>query len=261
MDPAPLHRRTISAWGTIITIDIVSDVVVESIVDTTTRAIAQDVDYIFSTWRDDSVISHRRRGLDTESDIFDAVLRKCERAKEISEGAYDPWMAPGGLDLSGFVKGWAAARMADALVALGYPNVCVNAAGDLAARGERRPGTGWMVGVAHPFEPQQVCARVAVPLVGGSAATSGFSEQTGHIVNPRTGRDDTAAVQATVIGPEGGLADALATGLLIDGLSGAQWFADFAAARTHEQWRAIVIQDGTLWRLGGRDSGSGTKPL
>ncbi|WP_160159440.1 hypothetical protein [Actinomyces culturomici] len=98
----------------------------------------------------------------------------------------------------------------------------------------------------------------AAPLVDaegakGAVATSGYAQQTGHVTG-RMGLGSRAR-QATVVGPDAGLADALATALLVDGREGARWFTDFANAdvsafRPVSRWGAIVIEGDELLRLG-----------
>jgi thiamine biosynthesis lipoprotein ApbE len=43
-----------------------------------------------------------------------------------------------------------------------------------------------------------------------------------------------------VIGPDGAIADALATALMVDGIEGARWFAHLP------QWSGAVVVDDTL---------------
>lgn len=224
----PLQRRLVEAWGTVITIDCADadTATLDAALPEIYRLVAH-IDEVFSTWRPDSVISKRRRGEPASSPEFDLISAHCQRARLISRSTFDPWRAPGGVDFSGYVKGWGAGLIADALVARGLQSVCVNAAGDVAVRGTRAPGIAWSVGFAHPTDRTSLCASEVLP-VGYAAASSGFSAQVGHIVNPHTGGLETSALQASVIGPDSGLADALATALLIDGVSGSPWFHDFA---------------------------------
>ena len=275
--PLPPVRRTLDAWGTTITLDAVGSdgdagllaARLEAALPEV-RGLVDEVDRVFSTWREDSLVSALRRGDLAEGRLAQGsaperlladVLDRCRRAREISGGSFDPWAAPGGLDPSGLVKGWGAGRIADLLVARGLPRVCVNAAGDIAARGVGPDGGAWRVGVVHPDHRDRLCAELPTGWVGdlagpdGSVATSGFSEQVGHVVDPTTGATTTRARQATVVGPDAGLADALATALLVDGHAGDVWFEDFAATdlgwgRVRTRWGALVVEGDTLWRMG-----------
>ena len=74
------------------------------------------VDDVFSTWKPESPVSRLRRG---EIGLGDAppevaeVLELCRRAREASDGWFDPWAMPGGVDPTGLVKGWAVERALD----------------------------------------------------------------------------------------------------------------------------------------------------
>ena len=59
----------------------------------------------------------------------------------------------------------------------------------------------------------------------GAIATSGTYERGAHIFDPVTGTIAIGAKSATVLGPDGGLTDALATALMVAGEDGAGWFA------------------------------------
>lgn len=275
-DRTPL-RRTLEVWGTVVTIDAVPphgdarlgadtlDALLPEVSD-----LAGDIDRALSTWREDSLFSALRSGRLTEDDLSHAgraghlvgqVLDDCRRARALTRGSFDPWAAPGGLDPSGYVKGWGAGLMADLLAHGGLPDVCVNAAGDVAARGHGPGGTPWRIGVLHPDHRHQICAVVPVGWDGdlegcdGAVATSGFSEQRGHVVDPATGRPPVGARQASVVGPDAGFTDALATALLVDGHEGDTWFEEFAArdltwGRVRTRWGALVVEGDTVWRMG-----------
>ena len=70
-------------------------------------------DQIFSTWRQDSPMSRLRRGelsLDEAPSEMTEVFEQCLVARSLSGGWFDPWAMPGGVDPTGYVKGWAAQR-------------------------------------------------------------------------------------------------------------------------------------------------------
>ena len=58
----------------------------------------------------------------------------------------------------------------------------------------------------------------------GAIATSGTYERGAHIRDPHTGLIALGARSATVYGPDGGLADALATAMVVAGREGAYLF-------------------------------------
>jgi thiamine biosynthesis lipoprotein len=203
-------------------------------VDVVAEAVAHlhEADRIFTTWDTDSPMSRLRtkrvRLADLpgrQAELITEVLERCWLAKEITDGAFDPWAMPGGVDPTGLVKGWAAARARDALVAGGVSDVMVNAGGDIAVASTAGAGP-WRIGVRHPAQPDALSAVVAVT---AAIATSGDYERPGQLIDPATGRTARVAASATVTGPHLDLADALATGLavagpcllpVIDGLAG-----------------------------------------
>lgn len=186
------------------------------------RAVARlhEADRVFSTWEPDSPLSRLRSGLSGPDELAPAdraaieeVLGRCVVAREMTDGAFDPWVMPGGVDPTGLVKGWAAAAALEELRAAGAGYAIVNAGGDIAVFG-RPGGACWRVGIRHPSQPESLCAVVEVAT---AVATSGNYERPGDLVDPKTGRTARGVVSATVTGPELDLADALATGLAVAG--------------------------------------------
>ena len=157
-------------------------------------------------------------------------------------GAFDPWAVPGGVDPSGLVKGWAADVIADLLVAKGFANVSINAAGDLSCRGLQAPNQPWVIGIRNPFEDQAIIGTTE--LINSSMATSGEYERGKHIINPFTNDRKLNLVSASVIGVDGGLADALATALLVVGLDGVKWFAELPG------WSGFLVDTETVHTFG-----------
>jgi thiamine biosynthesis lipoprotein len=232
-------------WGTVVTIDVrgpgigVGDGADDeppcaALADAV--SFLHDVDAWFSTFRADSPITALRNGLHELSDmptVVRDVLDDCERIRLLTNGVFDPWAVPGGVDPSGYVKGWAADIVAEMLIATGYPNVCVNAAGDVACRGEQSPQTPWHVGIRHPGRADQVVRTIVA--IDEAVATSGCYERGAHIMNPHARTSEMQLDSATVVGPDGGVADALATALVIAGIDGAQWFAELPG------WSAYLV--------------------
>ncbi len=118
------------------------------------QAKLQWVDDVFSTWKPESPVSRLRRG---EIDLDEAppevadVLELCRRAREASDGWFDPWAMPGGVDPTGLVKGWADERALDELKMAGVPAAMVNAGGDIAVYGQPAPGQPWRIGIENPL--------------------------------------------------------------------------------------------------------------
>ncbi len=311
--PGMIHDEQV--WGTVVSFDVRDDLPTRAIREALDPAIAwlHKVDVVFSPFREDSVVSGIRRGergtRSVPADVRD-VLKRCERARQLTDGYFDPWNVPGGFDPSGLVKGWAADRAADILERAGLRHFSVNAGGDVICRGgvgsttsgatsrtpvvrtaawggespwvvqppgdaapsavvavapgqvadwptgmvpvvaQDSPGHSgdatttsgpepWVLGIRHPDDAAAICATVSV--VSGCIASSGTYERGEHVSDPLTGRPATGARAATVVGRDGGLADALATALLVAGREGLSWIAALPG------WSAlIVVGDQTL---------------
>jgi len=151
-----------------------------------------------------------------------------------------------GVDLGGIAKGWAAQQLVESLAVHG-PAI-VNLGGDIAARGIPAGERGWHVTVGAPGTD---AITTSVDLSRGSLVTSatdyrrwqtadGRSQH--HIIDPRTGQPaQTDVLSATVIHPNGALADAFAKAVLLMGSEhGLGWLGG--------QWNAagmLVRADGT----------------
>jgi thiamine biosynthesis lipoprotein len=187
-------------------------------------ALACDVlhraDDVFSLYRPDSHLSRLRRGELTLAGCppeVSHIIMLCEQARELSEGWFDPWALPGGFDPTGLVKGWAAQQAAQVLQDAGVGAGMVNAAGDIVVFGRPAPAGRWRIGVRSPTSPDHLLCVVDADR---AVATSGRYERGDHVRDVRTGQPASAAVSATVCGPDLAFADALATGLLAAGEAG-----------------------------------------
>ena len=217
-------------WGTAITLDL------RGIEDRTEAALAAvhrccawfiEVDERFSPFRALSEVTAARNDIAVPgfpSPDFIEVQRACERARILTHGAFDPWKVPGGYDPSGYVKGWAAGRASGLFADAGFADHMVNAGGDIVCSGDREPGSalGWPIGIVNPHRTSEVVAAVDVRDV--AVATSGRYERGDHVVDPFTGQPARAADSATVVGPDPGLADAVASAVLVAGHGCMTWF-------------------------------------
>lgn len=159
------------------------------------------VDRIFSVHRPDSEIMQIRRGDIAEREshpLVQAVLDRCMALRIVSDGAFDH-RHEDELDPSGYVKGWAIERAAE-LLDDGGGRFCIDAGGDIAARGH------WKVGIRDP--DNLAVPMLVVELDDEAMATSGAYERGEHIWGPGS---DVASV--SVIGPDLGTADAISTAL------------------------------------------------
>jgi FAD:protein FMN transferase len=167
------------------------------------------------------------------------VLALCEELHDDTGGAFDAMAvpAPNGsrLDPSGVVKGWSIERAADLLEAHGARNFCINAGGDIALRGEPRPGEQWRIGVRHPDD----ASKSAAVLHGAgrlAIATSATYERGAHIIDPSTGEPTADLASVTIVGPDLTYADAYATSVFVMGVDGLNWLVE-----RHPDYAGFVI--------------------
>jgi FAD:protein FMN transferase len=185
----------------------------------------REVDATFSPYRPDSAISRLERGEIGLADCppeVDEVLTRCLALERETRGFFSVRPA-GRLDPSGLVKGWAVDGAAARLTAAGARNYCLNAGGDVVARGRPAPGRRWRIGVRHPEDLDAVAAVLAVADL--AVATSGEYERGAHILDPRTGRPPAGLLSVTVVGPDLATADAYATAAFAMGADGPGWTA------------------------------------
>ena len=222
--------QEIEVWGTIVYVECLGESEVELNAGINeVREYLDFVDEVFSTYKEDSEVSRLRRGeihISACCGELQEVWNLCLIAKELSDGSFDPWCVQGGFDPSGYVKGWAADKAIAILKSHGATSIQINAAGDLSlAGGNIVDGVlgPWKIGIRHPEEAHTVVK--VFDIWDGAVATSGTYERGAHIRDPHTGLIAIGARSASVVGPDGGLADALATALVVSGRDGAAWFA------------------------------------
>jgi thiamine biosynthesis lipoprotein len=242
-------EKVIPVWGTEIYIDAESSKLSASEIERViagVEAFFYDVDEELSTYKESSSVTKLRQNkmkIEDAPEMVQEVWRGCLRAKELSFGSFDPWAVEGGFDPSGFVKGWAAEKGAIALVSAGIEQVQVNAAGDIALRGN----TPWKIGVVNPDNKSEIVQ--VFEITNGNIATSGNYEKGAHIKDPHTGVIAIGAKSGTVIGPDGGICDALATALLVDGTDAAQWIGN------------PELSDYTFWAINRHNSSNDDEKL
>jgi len=241
-------QHEIEVWGTVLFIDVTSSVDIESAIAKVNQYV-QHVDEVFSTYKENSIISQLRRGkIDIEHcapEVIE-VWNMCAFIKELTEGAFNPWAVAGGFDPSGLVKGWAADRCAEILLEEGAEHIQVNAAGDLSLRGGFTSEQPWSIGVVNPDNRLEVLQTFEI--IDGAIATSGTYERGAHISDPHTGMIAIGAKSATVIGPNGAIADALATALMVAGRDGGVWFTTPELSE-YSAW-VIDRHENVAWSIG-----------
>ncbi len=211
--------------GTAIVVDVRQPVdpdLVESVYDW-----LRWVEMTFSVFRPESEISRIGRGelhTDHASPDVRRVLNRCEELHEATEGWFNhrPTDRPDRpLDPSGLVKGWSIDEAALMLRMAGVENFVINAGGDIWAHG-RPDEDPWRIGIRHPDVPGASAARLSVTNL--AVATSGRYERGDHV----WGEADGGFLRSvSVIGPELGTADALATAILASGEALPDWLRAF----------------------------------
>ncbi|MBU3692296.1 MAG: FAD:protein FMN transferase [Candidatus Nanopelagicaceae bacterium] len=239
--------RNIEIWGTVISLQVPDVSTTEARFKTASDSAQQFYELInrsFSTYLIDSEVARLRRN---ELAITDAssnvkmVWNKCLELRELTQRAFDPWAVPGGFDPSGFVKGWAAQESLRFFTEQGIEHIQINAGGDVVVRGGVDSTTPWLVGVQHPDFRDQIAKTYE--LFDGAIASSGTYERGAHIIDPRVGVPAVGARAATVVGPDAGVADALATALVVDGRDSVNWMGD-EAFRNYSFWAVDKSGDG-----------------
>lgn len=231
--------RNIEVWGTVISILVpkgrYSIEHFQAACDEASNYY-NEVDQHFSTYKEGSEISRIRReecGIDDASPAVKFVWNKCIDLRELTNRAFDPWAVPGGFDPSGYVKGWAAQESLRYFTERGIEHIQINAGGDIVVRGGYDESTPWRIGIRHPDFADQI-AKV-YELFDGAIASSGTYERGAHILDPRLHLPAVGARAATVIGPDSGVADALATALIVDGRDATIWLGR-EEFRNYEFW-------------------------
>lgn len=134
------------------------------------------------------------------------------------------------LDFGGYVKEYAADRVAELCRMRGIRHGMVDLGGDLCAVGPHPDGKPWIVGIRHPRRPQ--AALATLPLSSGAVATSGDYERCmivngkryGHILNPKTGWPASGLATVSVAAPHCLVAGSASTiAMLMGAREGPRW--------------------------------------
>src|SRR5512132_1867740 len=188
----------------------------------------REVDLIFSTYRDDSIINRLDRGelmIEECPPEVAEVLMLGRQAERQSDGAFSINLPlPDGrhrLDPSGVVKGWAVQRAARFLDALDETDYCLSAGGDLVCHTADPVRPAWRIGIDDPHDTMSLIA--VVPIRSGAVATSGTAHRGRHLVDPRTGQHPSGVASATVIADSLTWADIDATAAYVQGRHAVRW--------------------------------------
>jgi thiamine biosynthesis lipoprotein len=151
------------------------------------------------------------------------------------------------LDLNAVAKGLAIDLAARELQA--YPDVCVEAGGDLVVRGHNHAGEAWRIGIQHPRAEGLIAHTLEV--TDAAVCTSGDYERRagpdlseGHILDARTRTPVKDLASVTVIAPTAMAADGLSTAAMV---LGRERGLDFLRAQGVRG--VLVAPDGTTWQV------------
>ena len=243
--------RNIEVWGTVVSIQAPvgpersnSDSAAFDAACRRAEDYYNEIDRLFSTFKSDSEVSRIRRGelkIESANPLVKLVWNRSLELRELTKRAFDPWSVPGGFDPSGYVKGWAAEESLKFFAEVGINRIQINAGGDVVVRGGIDEKTPWNIGIRHPDFKDEIAKNYE--LFDGAIASSGTYERGAHIIDPRVGVPAVGSRAATVIGPDAGVADALATALIVDGRDAVNWLSD-EAFRNYTFWAVDKSGDG-----------------
>ena len=210
--------------GTAVLFDIREPHVPQSALDDAV-ALLHRIENTFSVFVENSEISRIARGDlsldDADSEVRD-VLATCEVLRRDTVEAFDH-RPDGSLDPSGYVKGWAVEAAAGVLTDAGVGSFLISAGGDIVARGAPPGADAWSVGIRDPLDATATLG--IVELRDNAIATSGRYERGAHIWGTDDRDEELASV--SIVGPDLGIADALATAVFAAGLQNIAWLNDF----------------------------------
>ena len=155
------------------------------------------------------------------------------------------------IDLGGIAKGYTSACLMELFRDKGIEHAIVSLGGNVQVLGTKPDGDPWRIGIEDPLKQGDLLgiletADCAVVTSGGYER---YFEEDGkkyhHILNPADGYPaDSGLVSATVISPDGTLADALSTALFVMGKESAITFWQKHAG----EFDFILLDDeGMLW--------------
>jgi thiamine biosynthesis lipoprotein len=165
-----------------------------------------------------------RQELPSRVEIEAALERVDYRSVRLSGRSVVLERSDTGLTLDGIGKGYIVDQGVAELKRLGWPDVFVEAGGDLVASGEKGDGSPWRIGIRSPRRALALQARLDAR--NQAVATSGDYMQPftpdlsqHHIVDPRTGLSSPDLASSTVLAPDAATADGLATLTMVLGAS------------------------------------------
>ena len=204
------------------------------------------------------------------SDEVDAVLGLVGWEQVVWERPRLSLPRPGmEIDFGGYVKEYAADRVAELCRRHGVRHGLVDLGGDLAVVGPHPDGSAWRVGVRDPRRPETALA--AVDLHGGAIASSGDYERCmivdgvryGHILDPRTGWPVEGLAAVSVVAPHCLVAGTASTVAMLKGeAAGRAWLDELGLPHLRvDQKGGVGGSLGRAWRRNGVGSVPGTTTI
>ena len=125
------------------------------------------------------------------------------------------------IDVGAIAKGYAAAKAAEKLKAMGADSVALNAGGNIITIGLKPDGSKWVTGITNPDKTAQNSLICRVEIGETSLVTSGDYERYfvcdgvryHHIIDPSTLMPASYFASVSIFTANSGLADALSTAL------------------------------------------------
>ncbi|NNN22681.1 MAG: FAD:protein FMN transferase [Acidimicrobiales bacterium] len=202
-------------------------------------------DEIFSTFKENSPLNQYRRGelsLDHAPIEIAEVLDVCKDLKVSTDGWFDPWAMPGGVDPTGIVKGWAEDRAISILAECGVKVATLNIGGDIAVLGRIGPLQKWRFGIRHPLYPD---ALIRIIETYENIATSANYERPGELIDPHLKMPVDRVASVSVLGPQLAVADAFATAAAVAGAQHLDWI------KSQDEYSFyVLLYDGTEIAVG-----------
>ena len=172
-----------------------------------------------------------------------------EKGSPVAQASLEkPGMA---LDPGGIAKGYASSRLMDLFREYGLAGGLVNLGGNVQVLGSKPDGSPWRIGIEDPEKQGDYLGILEIS--DRAVITSGgyerYFEEGGiryhHILDPSTGRPaEKGVISATVVSPDGTLADALSTALFVMGKDAA---ADFWQHSSEDFEMILLDEEGVLW--------------
>lgn len=126
------------------------------------------------------------------------------------------------LDLGGVAKGWAVEALAQMALKEGGDHLLISVGGNVRAVGRKANGEPWRVLIQDPFKGSKInFPQLIIELEDEALVTSGLYERYfefqgkryAHILDPESGWPQDQYISISVLAPDSGLADLLATAL------------------------------------------------